>query len=88
MINDIPGGSICSESSSAAALAPSPRRGSGLAATLPRLCGPDPALVENAPSLSIRTRHDTLIVVQAGHCSKAKINEEIYPQHMISHMIS
>ena len=85
MIHDIPGGSICSESSSAAALAP-PRRGSGLSATLPRLCCPDPALAENAPS--IRTRHDTLIIVQAGHCSKAKINEEIYPQHMISHTIS
>ncbi len=41
--HDIPGGSICS--SSAAALA-HPRRGSGLAATLPRLCGPDSALAE------------------------------------------
>ena len=51
--HDIPGGSICS--SSAAALAP-PRRGSGLAATLPRLCGPDPALAETLSPDPLRLR--------------------------------
>ncbi len=51
--HDIPGGSICS--SSAAALAPL-RRGSGLAATLPGLCGPDPALAETLSPDPLRLR--------------------------------
>ncbi len=52
--HDIPGNTICS--SSAAALAPL-HHCSGLASTLPRLCGPDPALAETLSPDPLRLRN-------------------------------
>ena len=53
--HNIPGGSMIL-SGSAAAFRVSAPRGSGLAATLPRLCGPDPALAETLSPDPLRLR--------------------------------